>query len=261
MTAGNLDDLSDEDLLGWFEELLSESALRYPGEPQVRHYGAEPQQLVDLWGDVESPLWVVSIHGGYFAAEYDRTVNEPLARRLAAEGMAVANVEYRRAGSVTDPADTVHDVRAAIALVLDLAPASSAVVVTGHSAGGYLTLTGAVHDPIVAAFPLAPVTDLVATAQGGWDDGAIAAWLGQPASNGASPWTTLQPESIGMSRAPLTILHGTQDGVVPIELTRQFVSRHPEVVLIELAGMGHYEFLDPQSAAVDTLVEALLRIR
>jgi acetyl esterase/lipase len=260
MAAANLDDLSDEDLLRWFEQLLSDAARRYPGEPQVRHYGADPLQVIDLWGDVTSKLWVVSIHGGYFAAEYDRTVNEPLSRRLAAEGMAVANVEYRRAGSATDPADTVHDVRAAIAAVLDWAPASSAVVVTGHSAGGYLTLTGAVDDLVLAAFPLAPVTDLVATAQGGWDDGAIAAWLGEPTSQGAPLWMALQPESIGMSRAPLTILHGTQDGVVPIELTREFVARHPEAILIELEGMGHYEFLDPQSTAVNTLIEALWRI-
>lgn len=260
MAAGNLDHLSDEDLLRWFEQLLSETARRYPGEPQVRQYGSDPMQVVDLWGDVTSQLWVVSIHGGYFAAEYDRAVNEPISRRLAAEGMAVANIEYRRAGSASDPTDTVHDVRAAIAAVLHWAPASSAVAVTGHSAGGYLTLTGAVDAGVLAAFPLAPVTDLIATAQGGWDDGAIADWLGEPTGKGASLWTALQPESLGISKAPLTILHGTQDGVVPIELSREFVARHPEIILVEFEGMGHYEFLDPESLAVNHLIEALRHI-
>ena len=94
----NRDSLDDAELLQWFESVVSESTGRYPGDPKTVKYGSHPLQVMDLWGDLTSQLWVVSIHGGYFAAEYDRTVNEPLSRRLASEGMAVANIEYRRAG-------------------------------------------------------------------------------------------------------------------------------------------------------------------
>lgn len=256
----SLDDLDDEQLLAWFEGLLAETAQRYPGEPDTFAYGDDPLQVIDLWGDPASSLWVVSIHGGYFAAEYDRTVNEPISRRMAAEGMAVANIEYRRAESAADPRDTVADVRAAIAAVVERAPDGARIVVTGHSAGGYLALTGAVHAGIDAVLPLAPVTDLVATARGGWDEGAIARWIGEPlGSEGAADgrWVQLQPEAIGLATAPATILHGVEDRVVPVHLVRDFADRHPEFPLVELPGTGHFEFLDPNSDAVSALLGAI----
>lgn len=257
MGAGNLDHLDDEQLLAWFEGLLADTVDRYPGAPEELRYGDHPLQVIDLWGDRASELWVISIHGGYFAAEYDRTVNEPLSRRLAADGMAVANIEYRRAGSAGDPAETVADVRAAIAAVIDLVPEGSRVVVTGHSAGGYLALTGAVHAGIDAVVPLAPVTDLVATARGGWDGGEIAGWIGAPLGDGSGSWSALQPEAVGMATARIVAIHGAEDRVVPAALTREFVARHPEIRLRELPETGHYEFLDPGSVAVAAALDEI----
>lgn len=253
----SLDDLSDEQLLEWFEGLLEQTRERYPGDPETWSYGDHPLQLIDLWGDPEEALWVVSIHGGYFAAEYDRTVNEPLCRRLAAEGMAVANIEYRRAGSISDPQETVTDVRAAIAAVVERAPQGARIVVTGHSAGGYLALTGGTHPDLQAVIPLAPVVDLIATSEGGWDEGALENWIGEPPASAAaasSRWARLQPDAIGISSAALTIVHGIDDRVVPVDLTRDFVGDHPGARLIELPGTGHYEFLDPESLAALSLL-------
>jgi acetyl esterase/lipase len=255
----NRDKLDDEQLLAWFEGVVSEAALRYPGNPVAVQYGDHPQQVIDLWGDLSSKLWVVSIHGGYFAAEYDRTVNEPLSRRLASEGMAVANIEYRRTGSAGVPMDTVNDVRAAIAEVLLLVPSGSRVVVTGHSAGGYLALTGAIDEKIEAVFPLAPVTDLTATARGGWDEGAIARWLGSPLEDESEIWAQFEPEEIGWTTAPVIALHGREDQVVPLVLASQFAGRHDSVKLVELAEAGHYEFLDPESDSVTSLIVELRR--
>ncbi len=260
MSSGNLDDLTDDELLVWFEALLVSTAQRYPGEPSVISYGEDALQVIDVWGDQRASTWVVSVHGGYFAAEYDRSVNEPLSRRIASEGIAVANVEYRRAGSAADPRDSVSDVRAAIATVMALAPRGARIIVTGHSAGGYLALTGAVHPGITAVVPLAPVTDLVATARGGWDEGAIGHWIGEPLKGDENPpdsWLRMQVEVVGHATAPLTILHGNEDRVVPHHLSRDFVDRHEEVLLVELPNTGHFEFLDPDSTAVGRLLEEI----
>ena len=253
----NRDSLDDAELLQWFESVVSESTGRYPGDPKTVKYGSHPMQVIDLWGDLTSQLWVVSIHGGYFAAEYDRTVNEPLSRRLASEGMAVANIEYRRAGSVADPRETVNDVRAAIAEVILLAPAESRVVVIGHSAGGYLAITGATHDGVHAVLPLAPVTDLAGIAIGGWDEGEIAKWIGKPLGDTSGVWEELQPDQIGLTHAPIVVIHGSDDRVVPVEHTHEFLDRHRGVKLVELADVGHYEFLDPESDSIATLISEI----
>ena len=56
-----------------------------------------------------------------------------------------------------------------------------------------------------------------------------------------------------------TTPNGTLDDEVPVELSRGFVAAHPWAALTELPGTGHYEFLDPTSAAWDA-TEALLRV-
>ena len=136
----SLDGASDADIIEWFEGVLEAARDRFPCPTWTEAYGEHPDQVVDFWGERDRPLVVVSIHGGYFAAEYDRAVNEPLSRRLVAEGALVANIEYRRAGSCSDPMDSVLDVRAAVGHVVNSVKGGARVVVTGHSAGGYLAL-------------------------------------------------------------------------------------------------------------------------
>jgi acetyl esterase/lipase len=151
-------------------------------------YGSHPDQVVDFYrprGPAHgrpAPL-VAVLHGGAWRAAYDRAHVSPLAARLAAEGFAVASVEYRRGGAGgghegpsapippappgADPSaaqegaealptagrwpDTFDDVAAALDALPRLAAAALGadaidprrVVVTGHSAGGHLALWAA----------------------------------------------------------------------------------------------------------------------
>ncbi len=75
------------------------------------------------------------IHGGFWKAQYDLTLGEPLAADLVAQGWAALNVEYRRVGNGGGVPATLDDVRAAIDLV---AGDYGTVVTLGHSAGGHL---------------------------------------------------------------------------------------------------------------------------
>jgi len=244
----SLDDLGDELLLEWFTGVVEQAASRYPMTPTTEAYGAADEQVIDWWGDATAPVVVVSVHGGYFAAEYDRSVNEPLSRMLASLGLLVANIDYRRTSSCDDPMDTVADVRAAIGAVVGQA-AGRPVVVVGHSAGGYLTVAGSTVPGVTGALPLSPATNLAECCLEGWDEGAIAAWIGCHHTDDPARWDRMELSSVGMGEAPMVVLHGVDDRVVFASQSEAFVAAHPQVRLELLPGTGHYEFLDPESEA------------
>lgn len=65
-------------------------------------YGDDPDQVVDFYrpaaGSARPAPLVALLHGGAWRAAYDRAHVSPLAAHLAARGLAVASVEYRRGG-------------------------------------------------------------------------------------------------------------------------------------------------------------------
>ncbi|MEW1858912.1 alpha/beta hydrolase [Streptomyces sp. NBC_00669] len=67
-------------------------------------YGAHPDQVVDFYrpagaGTARPAPLVALLHGGAWREAHDRTHVSPLAAHLAARGLAVASVEYRRGGT------------------------------------------------------------------------------------------------------------------------------------------------------------------
>ncbi|MBL0885194.1 alpha/beta fold hydrolase [Myceligenerans indicum] len=48
------------------------------------------------------------------------------------------------------------------------------------------------------------------------------------------------PSGLGAVRQPVTLVHGTADGNVPIGVARWAASRLPSATLVEIAGAGHY---------------------
>jgi acetyl esterase/lipase len=133
-----------------------------PGPDEVRRYGEDPDQLVEVFGrDGGAPgrPLIVLIHGGFWRPGYDRAHIRPLANALRDEGRTVVSVEYRRQPG--DPDASTADIRAA--LVAAAAVATGPVVVAGHSAGGHLALWAAAAAPapgLVGTVALAPVADL-----------------------------------------------------------------------------------------------------
>ena len=53
---------------------------------------------------------------------------------------------------------------------------------------------------------------------------------------------------------PTLIVHGTEDAIVPIELSRALVELLPDAVLVELEGVGHVPTMTRPSDVVDVLV-------
>ena len=110
-------------------------------------YGSDPSQLGELFlPSGTGPFGVVVVvHGGYWKAQYDRSLMTDLCLDLAAHGLAAWNLEYRRIGSGGGWPATLLDVAAGVDLLADLeAPLDlSRVVAVGHSAGGQLALWAA----------------------------------------------------------------------------------------------------------------------
>jgi acetyl esterase/lipase len=137
-------------------------ALSGPAPTATIAYGSAPSQFAELFrpdGPGPFPV-VILVHGGCWTIEFGGiTQMRNVAGALAARGIAVWNVEYRR----TDEAGggypgTYQDIHAALASLALQGPRyqldTSRVVAMGHSAGGQLVQWIAGRSRIPASSPL-----------------------------------------------------------------------------------------------------------
>ncbi|WP_432144354.1 alpha/beta hydrolase family protein [Streptomyces sp. bgisy084] len=229
-------------------------------------YGPHPDQLVDVYAPraaARGPL-VVLLHGGFWRAAYDRRHLSPLAAELAGHGMPVALAEYRRVGAGGGAPQTFEDVTAAVAAAhaaLARTAADPGVVLAGHSAGGHLALLAAARPgtPVTRVVAVAPVADLARAHELGLSDGAVAELLGD-APGLAERLAAADPVRHPPPGIPVTILHGTEDPEVPVDLSRRYAARHPgSTELRELPGVGHYAPVTPGSPSCHTLIRCVHR--
>jgi acetyl esterase/lipase len=227
-----------------------------PGEPAVD--GAWPA--------------VVLIHGGFWRYGWDRTLMTPLARDLAACGIAAWNIEYRRVGQEGGGwPGTLEDVAAAADALVDLEGIDASRVATvGHSAGGQLALWLAGRHRIPAGAPgadprlrpcgavsQAGVGDLVAGATAGLGGGACQALLGGEPDDVPERYAVASPAALLPLGIPQLLVHGARDDLVPPDQSRDYAAAAraagDTVELSELPAADHFDVIeetDPAWAAV-----------
>jgi acetyl esterase/lipase len=193
---------------------------------------------------------------------------------LAGRGWAVWNLEFRRVGRRSRggwPA-TFEDVAAGIDHLarLDESLDTDRVVAIGHSAGGHLGLWAAARprlpagapgaDPAVAlsgVIAQAGLSDLREVARLGLSGAAAEQFLGGPPDDLPERYELASPIERLPLDVPHLLVHGDADEVVPIDIARRYAQRAAEAgdpcALIELAGVGHMEHLDPGSEAWRTV--------
>jgi acetyl esterase/lipase len=239
----------------------------------VVRYANHPDGLIEVYlppgiGRPPRPApLVVLIHGGFWGTQYDRMHLRPLAYALASDGLVVASVEYRRIGTGGWPA-TRQDIETATACVAELfdevAPGhidrTAPYVLAGHSAGGHLALWAGLHagaDRVRRVVALAPVSDLVRATEINLADGAVPALLGGAPHDRPHAYADADVLHRLDGQVAVTLIHGSDDLQVPVEMNRHVARTHPHVDYVELPGIEHFALIDPRSPAYPVVLAAL----
>ena len=234
-------------------------------------YGDDPAQVCDLIlpaGEVRAT--VILVHGGYWQAGYDRSLEDAVAADLVADGYAVWNVDYRGVGAGGGTPATFDDVAAAVDLLATVGADAGLdlgrVAIVGHSAGGQLALWAAGRATLpegapgagpalspVAAASQAGVNDLVTAQEQSLGGGAVASLLeidpGQPVPAELAAITS--PAQMVPLGVPQLIVTGDEDVTVPPSQSETYadaaIAAGDDVLLEIVAGEEHFAHLDPTS--------------
>jgi acetyl esterase/lipase len=220
-------------------------------------YADHEDAVVDLHVPaVPSGRTLVLLHGGFWKQEWDRRHTREQARALADEGWLVATPEYRRVGGGGGWPTTGEDVLAAVRRLPELLDGLGEEIgelsALGHSAGGHLALWLSTRHPLRRAVALAPVCDLREAIRLRLGDDAAMALLDTHAPEEADPMVLLDERP----SAEVVLVHGVDDDVVPVSLSRNLAARHPWVDLREVPG-DHFDPIQPGSRVWPDVVRAL----
>ena len=225
-------------------------------------YGPDAQQFGELRvppGSGPHPVAIV-IHGGYWRARYDLKEVEHLCEAVTRQGLATWSLEYRRIGNSGGGwPGTLDDVRTGAAHLEKIAAERSLdlkrVVAMGHFAGGHLVLWLAKQNAIAlrGLVALAPVADLGRAWELKLNNTVVADLLGRSPQDLPDRYRSASPIELVPLGVAQRVLHGANDEIVPLEISRRYVAAAKksgdDAKLIEVAGAGHFELIDPRSAA------------
>jgi acetyl esterase/lipase len=251
-------------------------------------YGDDPSQRADLYLPAGSgpglPVAVV-IHGGFWLSTYNSSLGAPLAIDLVNHGWAAWNLEYRRIGDGGGWPTTFADVAAGIDALATVGQRAARgrldldrVVAVGHSAGGQLAVWAAARPglpggvvgsgvavPLRGAVSQAGVLDLATAAEQRLGGGVVVALLGGEPTARPDRYRLASPISRLPIGVPLALVHGDSDPLVPIAQSERFVAAAEavgeRVEFTRLAGIGHFELIDPSAPAWRICREHLDRFR
>lgn len=261
-------------------------------------YGTEDQQFGDLYLPKQSgphPI-VILIHGGYWRSRYGLGLMNGLATDLAKRGYATWNIEYRRVGNIGGGwPGTFLDVALATDYLRQIASSYELdlkkVVPIGHSAGGHLAFWLAARPRIpffsknsplaipqqadkheetatplalAGTISLAGVVDLETAWKLHLSNDAVVELLGGTFVSVPERYAIASPFALLPLGVQQVLIHGTSDDSVPIEISKTYVNAaravHDPITYIELAGVDHFDVIDPLSDAWTTIIIELQKL-
>ena len=254
-------------------------------------YGRLDSQVGELWLPAGSGRHrvVILVHGGCWSALFPGLeIMDYMAEDLRARGNAVWNIEYRRLGepgsgypgSFEDIASAIDHLKTlAKTYPLDLGN----VVAVGHSAGGLFALWAAARDKLPAdslvmrkeplrikgVVTLAGIADLQtyrARGPGACSERfAVDLLIAATARWPEDIFADTSPAAMLPLRVPQIVISGAADPVVPAPFGRYYsqlaAAAGDKVEEITLPNAGHFELIDPQSAAFEQVRSAIERLQ
>ena len=232
-------------------------------------YGSAASQFGDLRlpkANGPHPL-VMNIHGGFWRNKYDLAHAGHLCAALSAKGIATWNLEYRRVGDEGGGwPGTFEDILSGYRFLSELSRrynlALNRSAVMGHSAGGQLALCLAAHESSVKhAISLAGVVDLRRAWELHLSSNAVAEFLGGPPNQVPEHYQEADPMELSIARVNQRLLHGVDDYIVPVDLARAYERKkqgREDAHLLEIPHAGHFDLIDPRSAAWPKVEETVL---
>jgi pimeloyl-ACP methyl ester carboxylesterase len=113
---------------------------------------------------------------------------------------------------------------------------------------------------VAGVVALAPISDLAACYQAGLDHDAVGDLLGGGPAEQPARYAVADPARLIPLGVPVRIVHGTADDRVPFEMSQSFAAQDraagDPVQLDVLAGGGHFDVIDPLSAAWPVVLAA-----
>ena len=251
-----------------------------PADARVPH-GDDPLQFADIRlpaGAGPHPC-VIVVHGGFWRNAYSLEHIGHLCAAFADAGVASWSLEYRRVGDAGGGwPGTFTDVVAGSRYLFDhvarLGIDPGRVAVTGHSAGGHLAAwlaslgsvplaseIAAEPLPLRGAVPLAGLLDLRETFALGLSSGAVGLLIGETPDDAPERYAAASPIALTPPAVPVVAIHGEADDVVPFAFSEAYVAAMNGAggvaTLQALAGMGHFEPIDPESEAWPVVRDAV----
>ena len=233
-------------------------------------YGNDPNQFLEVrLPHAKGPHPVLlNLHGGYWRAKYDLAHAGLLCDALRAAGIATFNTEYRRVGNPGGGwPGSFADVRSAYRYVRQEAARFqldvNRLVVMGHSAGGQFALCLAAHESSLrSVIALAGVVDLGKAFALHLSHDAVVEFLGGTPQEVPEHYREADPMELKIPQTRQWLIHGADDDTVPVQFSRDYVEQKKKsrelVQLIEISQCGHFDLIDPASAAFKQVMAAVL---
>jgi fermentation-respiration switch protein FrsA (DUF1100 family) len=174
---------------------------------------------------------VLYFHGNAEAAAQ----NLPLAEELRARGFGVFLAEYRGYGGLdSSPSETglYADGEAALAALGQLGVGPARIVLVGRSLGSGVAVELATRHRVAAVVLVSAYTSIVD--MGRSVAGPLAPLFVRDRFDSLS--------KIGRISAPLVLIHGTRDDVVPVAMGRRLAAARPDARYVEVPEATHNDF-------------------